>query len=118
MSQEDWAELVEEWRASGRTAREFAAAHGVADSALRYWSSRLSQRKPPTSTSRRRPVGRPTAAATSPPLARVVRPGDPAPATKGDARITVVVGKVTVIVEPGFDGAHLRDVVRALSEAG
>jgi hypothetical protein len=29
----------------------------------------------------------------------------------------VMVGKASIVVEPGFDDAHLRDVVRALSEA-
>lgn len=43
MSEEDWAALVEEWRASRQTARAFAATHGVTDSALRYWAGRLAR---------------------------------------------------------------------------
>jgi hypothetical protein len=30
----------------------------------------------------------------------------------------VMMGKASIVVEPGFDGAHLRAVVRALSEVG
>jgi hypothetical protein len=32
--------------------------------------------------------------------------------------VRLVIGKVTVIVERGFDHAHLRSVVLALSEVG
>lgn len=114
MSQAEWAELVEEWRASGQSAREFARSHAVADSALRYWSARLDREKPPRSTTRSRPAGRPARETTAPTLARVVRAAD-APAAQA-GRVAVVVGEAMVVVERGFDGAHLRDVVRALSE--
>lgn len=118
LSEGDWAELVEEWRASRQTARAFAAGHGVTDSALRYWAGRLARGKQPKSTAPTRPVGRPPAAtATAPPLARVVRPGEALP-PNADGRITVVVGEVSIVVERGFDGAHLREVVRVLSEGG
>jgi hypothetical protein len=50
------------------------------------------------------------------PMARVVRPGD-VPVDRSGA-VRVVVGKATVVVEPGFDDVHLRAVVRALSELG
>lgn len=118
LSESEWAELVAEWRASGQTAREFAAAHGVADSALRYWSGRLGSGKRPGGTARPRAGGaRPGAPSSSSSFARVVRPGE-APPAKAEGRITLVVGRVSIVVEPGFDGAHLREVVRALSEAG
>lgn len=116
MSQTEWAELVAKWRASRQSAREFAIAHGVADSALRYWAGRLTRERPkaaPRARSAARPAG---SVPPSPPLARVVRPGEAPPA--GRARLTVVVGKATVVVEPGFDASHLREVVRALSEVG
>lgn len=119
LSEGDWAELVEEWRASRQTARAFAAAHGVTDSALRYWAGRLTREKQPKSTAPTRPRGRPPVATMAPPLARVVRPGEtPPPPPNADGRITIVVGKVSIVVECGFDGAHLREVVRVLSEAG
>ena len=36
-----WAERVREWRASGKTAEEFAAGFEYEVSTLRYWASRL-----------------------------------------------------------------------------
>lgn len=116
LSEAKWAELVDRWRASRQSARVFATSHGVTDSALRYWAGRLTREKEkrPSSTIDARPSGRATATTTAPALARVVRPGD-APVSHG--RIVVVVGNVTIVVERGFDGAHLREVVRVLSEA-
>lgn len=114
----EWVKLVEQWRASGQSARQFAKAHGVVDTALRYWANRLDEEedereaRPP-----RRTGGRASARTSSAPaLARVVRPGETPTAQAG--RITVVIGKATIVVEPGFADAHLRDVVRALSEVG
>ena len=92
----------------GRTVRQFAAAHGVTDASLRYWGTRLADEEKEPEATVRRPTG-----ATS--LARVVRPGEAPPA---GGRIMVVVGKASVVVEAGFDAAHLRDVVRALGEVG
>ena len=114
----DWAKLVAEWRGSHQSARQFAAARGVTDTALRYWAGRLADE----SDERGAPAGRTArraerSASVSPPLARVIRPGE-APPAEGGGRIMVVVGQASIVVEPGFDGAHLRDVVRALSEAG
>lgn len=114
---DEWAELVEEWRGSRQTARAFAAAHGIAESALRYWAGRLARDGRPRSSPRPRPASRPAGPAPSPTLARVVRPGD-APPAKSDGRITIVVGKVSIVVERGFDGAQFREVVRILSEVG
>jgi transposase-like protein len=112
--QVEWAELVAEWRASGQTARAFAAAHGVTDTALRYWAGRLAEEdRRSAATSRRRPAVKTT---TSPPLARVVRPGEE-PSAPAEGRVMVIVGKATIVVERGFDDGHLRDVVRALSGA-
>jgi hypothetical protein len=51
------------------------------------------------------------------PMARVVRPGEKLPVDRSDA-VRVIVGKATVVVEPGFDDVHLRAVVLALSELG
>lgn len=101
------------------TARQFAAARGVTDTSLRYWATRLADadkapearlRRPPRSRVTARPVGAPA-------LARVVRPGE-TPSAGGAGRIMVIVGKASVVVEAGFDDAHLRDVVRALGEVG
>jgi transposase-like protein len=89
-------------------------AHGVTDTALRYWGSRLAEEEDEHQvTPSRKSAARAPAPSRSPPLARVVRPGE-AP----DGRITVMVGKAAIVVEPGFQDAHLRAVVRALSEVG
>lgn len=114
----EWAKLVAEWRGSQQSARQFAAARGVTDTALRYWAGRLAERD----DERGAPAGRPVRHVTrspsvSPPLARVVRPGE-TPTPESGARVVVVVGKASIVVESGFDGAHLRDVVHALSEGG
>lgn len=119
MHRADWVKLVGEWRGSRQSARQFAASHGVTDTALRYWAGRLAeedddeQDETPNERPARRRRRRTKA---SPPIARVVRPGDVPPA-EGRGRVMVVAGRTSIVVEPGFDDAHLRDVVRALSEA-
>ncbi len=118
LRRDEWEKLVGQWRASRQSARQFAAAHGVTDTALRYWANRLvdeeDEREVPTAQARGRAA---RAASTSPPLARVVRPGE-APPAQDAGRVVVMIGKASIVVEPGFDGAHLRAVVRALREVG
>lgn len=41
-----WEAAVRRWRASGLTARQFAAREGLNPATLRWWSSRLSQPAP------------------------------------------------------------------------
>jgi transposase-like protein len=122
MTRAEWEELVEEWRVSGQSARQFAKAHGLADTALRYWANRLGDDEHPgrEGGARARGAVRPrrlaSAAPAAPPLAQVVRPGETPTGAHG--RVTLTVGKATIAVEPGFDEGHLRAVVRALSEVG
>lgn len=114
MQRAEWVKLVEEWRRSGQSARQFAAAHGVTAAALRYWAGRLAEEEDARALKpNRRTPERVATTSASPALALVVRPGE---ARSG--RIAVVIGKATIVVESGFDDAHLRDVVRALSEVG
>lgn len=40
----DWERVVATWRRSGRTAKEFAARHGIATGTLRWWAWALSRR--------------------------------------------------------------------------
>lgn len=115
----EWVKLVGEWRGSRQSARQFAMAHGVTDAALRYWAGRLADEDEEP-----RPTGDPSgsgrtvrATVPAPALARVVRAGG-APPAEVSGRIMVVVGKAAIVVERGFDERHLRDVVRALGEAG
>jgi hypothetical protein len=123
MTRAEWEELVEEWRVSGQSARQFAKAHGIVDTALRYWANRLGDDDPhgrdggakARGAARPRKLGS-TAPAVTPTLAQVVRPGEMP--TEAPGRVTLTVGKATIAVEPGFDEPHLRAVVRALSEVG
>jgi hypothetical protein len=45
--------LVERWRTSGRSAREFGEKHGLSVSALRYWERRLGKSPRPGRRERR-----------------------------------------------------------------
>lgn len=40
-SAEQWREIVDRWRASGASAREFAAREGVVSGTLSWWGNRL-----------------------------------------------------------------------------
>lgn len=117
LKRDEWEELVGRWRVSRQSARQFAAAHGVTDTALRYWANRLAAEEGADEV----PVARPTSPArrttSTLAIARVVRRGE-IPAADGAGRVIVMVGQAAIAVEPGFDGAHLRAVVHALSEVG
>lgn len=112
----EWEKLVKEWRASRLTARQFAATRGVTDTALRYWANRLDDEADASRAQAQTTARATRSPGSSPVLARVVLPG----AAPGDSggRVMVMVGRASVVVEPGFDAGLLRDVVRALSEAG
>lgn len=111
-----WGELISAWEASGLAADVFASKHGVAGSTLRWWKTELARRAR-NEPARRPPRREPPRPATSIALARVVRPGEePTPGVARDG-VAVLVGGVRVVVEPGFDGRLLREVVRALEQA-
>jgi hypothetical protein len=96
-----WSERVREWKASGRTARQFAEGRDFKASTLAYWASCL----------RRSRVGAGASPKRQPPvrMARVVR--NP---TRDDDSIVVAVGAARVAVRAGFDEALLRRVVKTL----
>jgi hypothetical protein len=98
-----WAERVREWKAGKRTAQEFAEGQGFKASTLTYWASRLRQSTVPSAAPAKRP--------------RRVRMVQVTRAPRGDDTVVVVVGAARVVVRPGFDGALLREVVRALGGA-
>lgn len=50
-------------------------------------------------------------------LARVVRSGDVEAPAAVRGGVAVVVGGARIVVEQGFDGRLLRDVIRTLEEA-
>ena len=110
---EKWAERVREWRASGKTAEEYASGFDFEPSTLRYWASRL---KSEATAAKQTPA---------PTLVRVVRrrrpasqrrladtPGrEPAP----EPAMEVVVGAARIVVRRGFDAELLRQVAAALA---
>jgi hypothetical protein len=98
-----WAERVREWKASGRTASEFAEGREFKASTLVYWASCLRRgRVGAIAPKKRQPRVR---------MARVVR------SRAGvDDSIEVAVGAARVVVRAGFDEALLRQVVKALGD--
>jgi hypothetical protein len=99
-----WAERVREWKASGRTARQFAEGRDFKASTLTYWASYLRRGRVGASPA---PRGQPGVR-----MARVERSTAPV-----DDSIVVAVGTLRVAVRAGFDEALLRRVVRALGDA-
>lgn len=98
-----WSERVREWKASGRTAKEFAEGREFKASTLVYWASCLrtnngSRAQPKKHEARIR-------------MARVIAARPDA----GDA-IVVAVGAARVTVRSGFDPALLKQVVQALGD--
>ncbi len=94
-TRQKWAARVREWRASGQAATAFAAGKGFEAATLRWWASQL---------------GREAPLRIVPVVARV-QPAAP------EASMVVEVGAARVSVRPGFDGALLAQVVRALEGA-
>ena len=103
-----WSERVREWRASGKTAEEYAAAFEYEASTLRYWSSRLK-----TGAEKAAPV-----------IAQVVRkrtrslsPQAEAATSSPAHEVEVVIGVARIVVRRGFDVELLREVAAALGSA-
>lgn len=117
LSEPEWEELVAEWRRSGKSANRFAEEHGVPATALRYWINRPATRGVRSKVAIEKVAGARTSArsAQATTLARVVRPGEAVSVGRAP-ELRILVGKVTVVVDPGVDEGHLRAVVRALGE--
>ncbi len=102
-----WSDRVRDWRASGKTAEEFAGAFDFEASTLRYWASRLK-----TGAEKATPV-----------LARVVRRRARAASSRTQAdssashEVEVVIGAARIVVRRGFDAELLRQVTEALRSA-
>ena len=103
-----WAERIRQWRASGKTAEEFATGQGFEGSTLRYWSSELNRR-----TRESKPVAAPARAVRATPRVRVVRVRASS-LRAADALMIVAVGAARIELHAGFDRALLREVVDAL----
>jgi len=96
-SAETWAKRVSAWRASGKTADEFAAGRGFAGGTLRWWASRLGRR--------------------SPDFVRVVSAAPPPSSTaacSASSTLELEVRGVIVRVRSGFDRGLLGEVLDVL----
>ena len=99
-----WSKRIEEWRASGLTAKEFSAKHGLPVHGLRNWSYRL------------RAVEKVKLIPVT-----VKPPADSLPSSTAEAdparpALTLELGGVHVVVSTGFDRATLRAVLDVLGE--
>lgn len=98
-----WSERVREWKASGRTAQQFAEGREFKASTLVYWASCLRRgRVGAAPGNKRQPRVR---------MARVVRTSP-----RAEDSIVLTVGAARVAVRAGFDEALLRRVVMALGD--
>jgi hypothetical protein len=98
-----WSERVREWKASGRTAKEFADGSDFKPSTLVYWASclRTGHGCGARATKKKRE-----------PHVRMVRVVPAAP--RAEDAIVIAVGTARVAVRAGFDPVLLRQVVTAL----
>jgi hypothetical protein len=101
-----WEERVRGWHASGVSARKYAETNGFSVSTLRYWSYRMKGSSEGVRILRLVPK----AARPAPDETRLAPASASAP-----ARLTVQVGAARVVVQSGFDGRLLAEVVGALS---
>ncbi len=99
-TEKTWTERVQEWRASGLAAPEFAQGRGYEASTLRYWASRL----------RRTAEGRPYVRGVRMARVKVTR--------RAPEPLVVTVGAARIEVRPGFDVSLLREVVVAIGGDG
>ena len=98
-----WSERVREWKASGKTAKQFVEGRDFKASTLVYWASCLRRESGAAARRQRRE-----------PRVRMARVQVGAP--RADDTIVVAVGAARVAVRAGFDHALLRQVVEALGD--
>jgi hypothetical protein len=106
-TQTKWTERVRVWRASGRTAREFADGQEFKPSTLTYWASQL----------RRSASAEGVVAGKRAPQVRMVQVVSKAAKEPREDTMVVAVGTARIVVRAGFDRALLRDIVEALGAA-
>ena len=93
---EHWRRLIERWRRSGRSVRDFCEHHGVAIPSFYAWRRTLERR-----------------AAEVPAFVPVQVVADAAPAQAGALEVILRDGRM-VRVAPGFDAATLRQLLAVL----
>ena len=107
---EAWSKRVEEWRASGLTAKEFCAKHDLRLSALRYWTYR---RRAPEKPSEAKAVK--LVPITVKPRSEAVTAA-PSEAERSKPALTLELGEARIAVPAGFDRATLRAVLEVLGD--
>jgi hypothetical protein len=105
-TQTKWAERVQAWRASGKTAEEYASAFEFQASTLRYWASRLKTASAEKPSAMVRVVRRATSALVAESAGSDVQ-----------SEVEVAVGGARILVRRGFDAELLRQVAAALGGA-
>jgi len=110
-----WREMVQRWRQSGVTIRDFCDAHGLSEPSFYGWRREIAKRDGQTGERSTRTSARSARRHASGLPAFVplrVTPTEPASA------LEVVVGAGHVVrVAPGFDAATLRSLLAVLAEA-
>ena len=101
-----WRERVRAWKASGRTAAEFADGQGLNANTLKWWAYHLARNAKKAKASSEPAV-------QMVPVVRVQRK-DRAPRSTGPSGIVLEIGDVRLRVDSGFDCALLREVIAAL----
>ncbi|HEX8011341.1 MAG TPA: hypothetical protein VF814_10450 [Casimicrobiaceae bacterium] len=104
-----WRRRVASWRASGLTADEFAAAHGLKAPTLRWWASQLKREE--------RSHESPLVESPLVRMARVIRAPAP-PVARGAVIVDVLDARARVTVETGVERATLDAVFGALGIGG
>ena len=115
-SRAEWVKRVEQWKRSGLTAKAFAAAHGLNASSLNCWSWKLraEERQEPTAPKRKVRESSRTVAFVELPIASTGQSAASEPARGSAALELLLADGVRVRVQPGFDEATLKRVVRTL----
>jgi hypothetical protein len=121
LSKSEWAEHVETWRCSGKTATAYCEERGLKYGALRYWSGRIGRERPgPRAKTEVRfaAIRREPATAT----ARPAKPATPAnttsasrPTPSSRSGVHLQLGGAQVELEVGFDDETLSRVVAVLT---
>lgn len=116
LSRAQWLELVKALDESGARTGEFAAERGLNPRTLGWWRSLFRREGVAISRTASRPRRGPPMPRANVRVARVaVTPSpDPAPLVVPEARLTLEVGSVRVVVSRGFERATLASVLRVL----
>ena len=108
-----WLARIEEWRRSGKSAEAFSEGQPFSGGTLTWRASQM-KREVGLERKARASRKRSSAGESKVVFAEVIRRKGPDPGTS----LTVEIGSARISVDAGFDGALLREVVRALRESG